>query len=72
MPEWLSAVARSKVFIGANALALAGLLLLAGLRLAPGVAANLTAGRQPPQPAISISGPGTNAANTSVTAYILG
>jgi competence protein ComEA len=73
MPEWLSAVARSKIFIGANALALAGLLLLAGLRLAPGVAANLAAGRQPAQPAISISGPGTNsAANASVTAYILG
>lgn len=69
----LSAMARSKIFIGANALALAGLLLLAGLRLAPGVAATLAAGRQPAQPAISISGPGTNsAANASVTAYILG
>jgi competence protein ComEA len=70
MRGWFSAVARSKVFIGANALALAGLLLLAGLRLAPGVAANLIAGRQPARPAISISGPGTS--DASVTAYILG
>lgn len=72
MPGWLSAMARSKVFIGVNTLALAGLLLLAGLRFASGVAANLTARWQPAQPAISISGPGTTAANTSVTAYILG
>ncbi|HEY7849754.1 MAG TPA: SLBB domain-containing protein, partial [Ktedonobacterales bacterium] len=72
MSGWLSAVTRSKVFLGANALALAVLLLLAGLRFAPGVAATITARWQPAQPAISISGPGTNAANTSVTAYILG
>jgi competence protein ComEA len=72
MAGWLSAMAHSKVFLGANALALAGLLLLAALRIAPGVAANLIAGRQPAQPAISISGPGTSAANASVTAYILG
>lgn len=72
MPGWLGALARSKVFVGVNALLLAGFLLVAGLRFGPGVAANLIARWQPAQAAISISGPGTNAADASVTAYILG
>lgn len=72
MPGWLGALARSKVWVGVNALLMAGLLLVAGLRFGPGVAANLAARWQPVQPAISISGPGTSAADASVTAYILG
>jgi len=72
MLGWLSAVARSKVFVGVNSLLMAGFLLVAGLRFGPSAAANLTARWQPVQPAISISGPGTSASDASVTAYILG
>jgi competence protein ComEA len=61
-------VARSKVYVGLNAVALPTLLLLAGLRFGPALAAAV----RPTQPAISISGPGVSQASASVTAYILG
>ncbi len=65
---WIGRVARSKVFVGLNAVALPTLLLLAGLRFGPALAAAV----RPTQPAISISGPGVSQASASVTAYILG
>lgn len=65
---WVGRVARSKVFVGLNSVVLAGLLLLAGMRLGPALAAAM----RPTQPAISISGPGVSQASASVTAYILG
>jgi competence protein ComEA len=64
-------LARSKPFIAANALVMAALLLLAGVRFVPAVQGALAQAGQPAQPAISITGPGTSATN-SVTAYILG
>jgi len=64
-------LARSKSFVAANALLLAALLLLAGVRFVPAVQGALAQAGQPAQPAISITGPGTSATN-SVTAYILG
>ena len=64
-------LARSKVFLAANALLLAALLMLAGVRFVPTIQVALAQSGQPAQPAISITGPGTTA-DTSVTAYILG
>lgn len=65
---WVGGVARSKIFVGVNAVALAALLLLAGVRFGPALAVAM----QPTRPAISISGPGVSQASASVTAYILG
>lgn len=65
---WVGRVARSKAFVALNAIAMAALLMLAGLRLGPA----LSAAMQPARPAISISGPGVSQASASVTAYILG
>lgn len=68
---WVSGLARSRAFFAANALLLAALLMLAGIRFVPTLQAALAQAGQPAQPAISISGPGTSA-GASVTAYILG
>jgi competence protein ComEA len=67
---WASGLARSRAFIAANAVILAALLMLAGMRFVPSIQAAL-AQAQPTQSAISITGPGVSA-TTSVTAYILG
>jgi competence protein ComEA len=64
-------LARSKPFVAANALLLAALLLLAGVRFVPAIQGALAQVGQPAQPAISITGPGASA-TSSVTAYILG
>ena len=66
--DWVGGIARSKVFVGLNAVVLAALLLLAALRFGPALGAAM----RPTQPAISISGPGISQASASVTAYILG
>lgn len=66
--DGVSGIARSKVFVGLNAVALAALLVLAGLRFGPALGAAM----QPARSAVSISGPGISQASASVTAYILG
>ncbi len=67
---WVGQLARSRAFVAANALILAALVMLAGVRFVPTFQMEL-AQSQTSQSAITISGPGTSAAAT-VTAYILG
>lgn len=60
----------SRVFLAANTLILAALLVAVGARVVP-LAQSALAAAQPARPAINVSGPGVTSA-ASVTAYILG
>ncbi len=64
-------LARSRVFVAANALILAALLIVLGARFTPAIQTALAPSAQSARVPISITGPGVSAA-TSVTAYILG
>lgn len=66
----LARALRSRVFLAANALILAALLVAVGAQVVP-VARSALASNQTTRPAISVSGPGVTSAD-HVTAYILG
>jgi len=69
--RWLSRLARSRLFVAANAIILATLLIIAGARFTPAIQAALGQPAPTSHSAITISGAGVSA-QSSVTAYILG
>ncbi len=66
----LTRALRSRVFLAANALAFAALLIAVGAQVVP-IARSALVPAQPARAAITVSGPGVTSAAT-VTAYILG
>ncbi len=67
---WASKLVRSRLFVAANTVLLAALVVLVGFRVAPLIQATLAQASSAPS-SISITGPGV-ATNASITAYILG